>query len=254
MRIKLSLSISFMLLTAFSSCTPTMSGLQKSDAFTHNLIQSEGMSIGGVVDIEKPMSDSDRNKLSGILRNSIMDERENIRVSPLGNFINALGEDEAKRIWQIYQKNGTLSEAELQMISDKSPQNRFLVLAKLENNRTSTSSNYQSPRTEEDSKGNKTKIPGKTVVTTSRDVTYSINIYDLKLRNSAFSGSLSDKKSNSNEYQDKKQNLIDGIVSVVQAVNGTTPEEEHPAPSAPSFDEMSRTMFSGFAKNFPKKD
>ena len=216
------------------------------------------MAVGGVVSIEEKWDRAKINKFSNMLRTKIMNERENVRVSPVGSFVNAVGEDAALAIWQEYERNGVISQKHIDLMAQKMPRNRFIAFAKMENNAVTESSRYQEPRTEEDSKGRKKEVRGKTIVSATRDVSFSINIYDLKAKNSAFSGSLSNSSSRSTEYLDPEENnsLMAGVADVIRAAKGTENQQktQHKAPPPPKEEEVSEYIFSGFAKNFPEAD
>lgn len=252
-------SVFLAVIASTSSCTPTLSGLQVSESFTHDLISKEGMVIAGVVKADGPWDRNKNNMFSGMLANSIMNERKEFKVSPIGSFISAVGEDNASKIWHTYKTIGMLNKKELEMVAKKLPNKRFLILAKMDSDVVSESTSYQEPREDVDSKGNKTYVRGRTIARSSRDLSYTINIFDLKKLDSAFSGSMSNSASESKEYLDeeKSNSLLSGIADVIRASKGSENQKaqtEFKAPPPPGYDYITKYIFSGFAKNFPEKD
>ncbi len=76
-------------------------------------------------------------------------------------------------------------------------------------------------------------------------------MYDLRLNEIAWSGSISKNGMNQNEYKRAM-----GLIMVIEVIKGgpeTTDDRMYPYPKPPADTELLERIFSGFAENLPEK-
>jgi hypothetical protein len=80
-----------------------------------------------------------------------------------------------------------------------------------------------------------------------------MDIYDLVMGASVWSGSLSDYKSVESTYTKERDNALLAIVKVATRTDDSM-DQKYPYPEAPKNTDLASAIFRGFAKNFPKPD
>lgn len=231
-----------------NACATKVDGLQVSDAFTVENIRSHSIVSAGVVDSKQVLLRADSNAYAGVLLSKIKDERPYANVRAVETLINALGEDRYAEVLNKYSASG-LDAPSLDEIASKLPGVQFIALAKIESDITQKNSKETQASESKDDKGNVTKVEASIEQTHSRTVIASLNIYDLKNKNSAFSGQVSKTLEERRKYN---PDGLRGVISLVNAIRGEEQDKTYPYPEAPATRKVLGEVFEGFAENFPK--
>ncbi|MGA0164407.1 MAG: hypothetical protein ACO3LE_09240 [Bdellovibrionota bacterium] len=245
MRLSFYLTSLAFVLTA-TACTPKLSGLQISEAFTAQNVLNDRMIIGGVVSGETNLPPAKISSYSNMLRSAFMDERKEYATLPYGSFVGSLEADETKRVLDEYQKTGSLSDKTMKMLADKIDRARFFVMARIIRDQVKTGQSEKEGYYEKDSDGNLKWRNPQVNSWSEREALVSIDIFDLQRRNLAFSGMIEESKKKDKTYT---LSTLGAIRSIVSAARGSDP---YPAPPAPAIETILPNVFWAFAANLPE--
>lgn len=248
------LQVSSILLVAaalsFSSCATRIQGLTKSADFTYPNVKSGKLVVGGVTSVNGDVDYRKGMSLSNALKTQIVEEREDLSVTHAGMVAKSLGKEAYASILSSIENEGSLSSAQVEMLSAKIQGRRFLVFSKIENDQTNQN-RRQIDKT--DSNGNATG-ESEMVSSTSRSVDVSFLVYDLMKKEIAWSGTVNKRDTKESKFSVKKDS---GLVSLVKAIKGTeerSTEDLYPYPEAPGQQPLLVRAFRGFAENLPEED
>jgi len=227
------------------SCTTHIDNLQVDPSFTYQAVNSGKMAVGGVVSMVNPLKEDVRIRYGNLLRQSILAQREQFKVLFSGFVANKIGKNNYIKLINEYRGTGVLADNHLGTLKSKVNGVRYLLFAMVENDMVDK---YRSDT--KDKKSGDTTI----TTTTSRQVSCSLQIYDLTQSKIVWSGTVDKKYSNSNEFKkEKKDGLIDLVEAIGKAANNQK-QEEYAFPSPPALEKVLKRAFSGFAENFPEKE
>jgi hypothetical protein len=241
------------LLTALTfsvSCTTKVEGLYIKDDFKAPAVKSGKILTGGVVAEPGKFSLQKSNDYSNVMLAAFKDERKYIPLIPYSRFFNGVGEAQFTKIMQQYSK-ADLDEKTLSEVVAALKGVRYLALAKVDSNITTTGESETDAKEYKNEKGEKVRQPGKVTKTHTREIAATLHIYDLKAKAVAFTGQVKKSRENRAEYE---KNIVKSVVSIVNAVKGKDRSATYPTPPAPADRDVLRDVFEGFAENLPKKD
>ncbi len=235
---------------ALTGCATKVAGLKQSDTFTFPAVVGGKMAIGGVTSATANLDEGKRSSYATLLRNSILEERKEFNVEPVGTVINGTGANYA-RLMEEYRTTGSLSDQSLGLLREKLPRTRYVAFARLENDDVL---NDRSETQQTDKKGRPIEGSGKVIAKSERNVTAAIVVYDLKENNAAWTGSVTKSLTNTQQYN-RLQEL--GVVQLVKAIKGdgdASMDQKYPFPAAPETHKVLAKVFEGFGENLPKAD
>jgi len=240
------------------SCKTQVVGLQQDHSFTYDNALQGGFIVGGVVSLIDPMSDQQRMLYSEILAREFIDERPEFSVIRSGSLISAFSVAQYETWLDEFQLTGELSAPFSDAVKVHFPKARYLMLCRIEEDRVTqdhSESETDIADSEEDrKKGEYEYVQVDVSLTTSRQVGARLTIFDLQQHVVAWSGYVTQSRSNSNDSSrtfHKKHRWRNQIVDdFVQALIG---KNNQGYPQAPAFEEVIASVFEGFAENMPEE-
>jgi len=236
-------------LIAFSGCATKVTGLKKSNAFNYNNVKLGRIAVGGVTSAVERLNSREQTTYGNLLKAQILEERGSLSVASVGVLKKKLGKRRYNELMSEYEELGTVGPEWYSTLNNKIKRQRFLIFARIENNDVDQD---RTENTQYDSNGNPdyTNIVSKT----SRAITASIQVLDLKNQEVAWSGTITKTLSNSRNYRRREEM---GIVKLVKAIKGTqaqSKDAKYPFPAAPKTKNVLARLFMGFGENLPEKD
>ncbi|MBI4042327.1 MAG: hypothetical protein HY391_02515 [Deltaproteobacteria bacterium] len=229
-----------------SSCATKVLGLKQSSNFTYSAIMDGKIVVGGVTSALGPLEEGKSVSLANLLRTSILEERKSFSVGSVGGVMNRLGSPLYLQISNEFRMNAELSDESQKRLSKVFSDYRFVVFARIEEDEVTQN------RREESTTNDKGETLEKVIATSTRTITALLTVYDLRLNEIAWSGSISKNGMNQNEYKKAM-----GLIMVIEVIKGgpeTTDDRMYPYPKPPADTELLERIFEGFAENLPKKE
>jgi hypothetical protein len=230
-------------LYALVSGCATEAGLKRLDSTLNEIDLRQGkVAVLGVVKFEEP--DQVRPPLIAMLEKALREERRDIPLVPADSVRGRVGEERARRILLDYEYQGALEAGSLGELSDSLRGTaRFLLLARVEKDRTRTSARGIA--------GANTDVSGAgyAMGVTGRDARVAIHLYDLLRRTLAASAT----------YEGSSENTK-AILAPVAPGGGSRTEvtvgpaqspEEQGYPGAPELAQALEEPFRTFARELP---
>jgi hypothetical protein len=235
---------------AGTGCTPKVVGLRSDPSFNWNALSKGKLLTGGVASVSGDVSETERSYFSEIFKAQLIEVLPQLHVSPAGEVINQLGKEKYSKMLSDYQSSGEIAPIWLSELKSKLPGRTYIAFARVESNELDKNreSSYGY-----DKNGNKNLDSEKMTCSVTRMVTVKMDIYDLAMGLSVWSGSLSDRATRTSSYSVQKDGLVMSIVKVAHNVNETA-DQKYPYPEAAKTSEILSSIFRGFAKNLPKAD
>jgi hypothetical protein len=138
------------------------------------------------------------------------------------------------------------------------PDARFLILCRVESNHVSQDRQQTETKVadsaEDEKKGEYEHVRIEVTLTTSREISASLLIYDMELQRQVWTGFLEQTKSNSNSRSntiDNDRNWAEQIIGSV--LDSMISPDDMSYPEAPSVDRVLEGIFEGFAENMPER-
>jgi hypothetical protein len=252
------------------ACTTPIRGLDRDPSFNQAAIGAGGLAVGGVVDARRQLDPALRTSYADLLRTALRSERPDLTILPAAAVVSALGESHYEEMLREYREVGAPSAQFLRMLSKRIDRARYLVLARIDQDRT------RRWTTEEDVTDSKGKqIGSKTRYRHGRTVDVSLRIFDLDDGSTAWSGSIEKSSSNENTEDDpfpdpasslhKRQSvgkdlrdaavagLALGVLGALLDDGSSSPAAPRdPYPDPPDERSLLEQAFRGFAENLPK--
>ena len=233
-----------------TGCATKMVGLRHDPSFKYETAISGKMAVGGIATLSDELKLRDTDRAANVLRAQIIEARETYNVAPMGVVMNALGKKQHQKLVSAFNETGTLSPVWLNTLKKKLPNQRYVVLSRVEGNDINKD---RSESYDQDSKGNAIYSRSTIRSTVTRRVTTSFNIFDLQLQKSVWSGMLSKSARASNSFRKVDDKSIVGIIRAVKAQD-IPDEQRFPYPEPPQLVSVLGDIYRGFAKNLPKED
>ena len=252
-------AILFLITIALAGCKTQIAHLQQDPSFTYEAMTQHQLVVGGVVSMVDPeQSVLERVRLGEMLSRAFKAERGELQLISSGYLLKKLGSQDLAILQDSYQFTGTVEPSDVEHIRQLIPDARFLILCRIESNHISQ--DHQKTETpvadsaEDEKKGEYEHLRVEVTLTTSREVSASLLIYDLELQRQVWSGFLKQTKSNKNSSSntiDNDQNWVEQIVgSMFEAMIN---QDDMSYPEAPSVDRVLEGIFEGFAENMPER-
>ena len=232
-----------------TGCVTNVAGLVKSKDFTYSNVTSGRITIGGVVDVNKPLDTGEANSLAQLLKTAIIEERPNLRTLPTTMLKSELGGEKYNQILESNQKEGEVGPQVLKLLKGYS-RSRYVVFALMDQN--DVDKNRQE-RIVTDDKGNDT---GRSKITTTaeRRVAVQFRVVDTSTGTISWSGSINKTERNAQEFQKREKGAL---VAMIEAASGSednrSADERYPYPEPPKLRLVLAKVFEGFAENLPEE-
>lgn len=252
-RDRVRLFLLFAMVSVLIGCAARVDGLVHDKSFDYHAAVGGRLALVGVVSSVEPLSAAERSRHSELFRREILAEHKQYEVVSAGQVARKLGLHYTTML-DGYRDTATLADDDFARLQAANLKARYLVLARIDQNAVSQDRS-ENRQQRYDKKGK----PNGEVVTvaynTQRAVATLVTIYDVKTRQSVWSGSVAQQQSNSNRREREVANDINDILleALIDAAFGDQALEQR-YPTAPAFDRVLRSTFSGVAENLPKID
>ena len=252
MIILLLLSLIFVVICNGCATMPEIVNLKQDESFTHDEIVSGKMVVGGVVSIVNDLDESESIRYATMLRESFLTVRKEFVILPVEEVVQRLGKDLYQKILYDYKYTGELNLYFLKKLESYQTAFRYLLLVRVIENEVSESTEER-PRSEippqTDLLGNPIVEKIDVVLTATRRIGVSLDVYDLNKKILAWSGIINESKSKERTayFEEKDEDIVKSFALIpVRAFLEVTFR-----PSAPSTDKLLHKIFKAFAQNMP---
>lgn len=243
-------TLCLVLITSFQfvACTTPREVVEASESFQYNSIKNERMIVGGVISSVEELKPRERIKYSNQLRTHFNEKRNQLSVAPVGIVVSQMGRKNYNDLIEDYKNTGVVDAKWMQTLQSRVKGRRYVIFASIDSDDINK---FRNDIVDRDSKGNTIEGSEKVEVVTSRSISGSLKVLDLKQGKVVWSDSVTKGLSNRQTY--KRENTS-GIVSILNAVRGNAESEaaKYPFPQAPSKSRLIQWLFEGFAENMPE--
>ncbi|MEM7294010.1 MAG: hypothetical protein AAF420_11535 [Pseudomonadota bacterium] len=233
-------------------CAAHVEGLLVDEQFSHQSVVQGRLAIGGVVSVDGNLTGPLRNRYAGMFLREIRKERSTYPLISAGQVELKVGSEYPIAL-DDYRYINTLSAHNLGLFRNAVIGARYILFSRIEGT-TVQESREDEEIIKQDDLGNIIEEYVQVTLTRTRRVTAVVNIFDLETGASVWSGELSQRRSNNNEYRIDKDERFEGalISAVINTLLFGDTGREYPDP--PEFDEVLKAVFHGFAENFPEAE
>jgi hypothetical protein len=214
---------------------PEVFGLRHDPTFTPQSLDSGRIGVGGVTSIagDSVHSPSTRVGFESLLINSLREAHPQLQVASSGAVAAEFGDKAHGELLDRYRRVGELDSASLHEMSARLGKLRYVVFARIDadvidSTETVTLDSAQNEHTE---------------LSRSRTMTVGFHVYDMSLERSVWSGQFTERKHDSNNY-DQPRGLLEAVVSALLE------SREYPPP--PAQHKVLRPIFDSFAGSLPQ--
>ncbi|MBY0369463.1 hypothetical protein K2X33_02180 [bacterium] len=227
------------LVATLTACSTKIHGLRQSPSFSYVNLVNGKLVIGGVAESAGPLDEGTRSGYSALLRDALQENGKEYPVSSVEVVMEKLGL-QYDRIVNELQQVGSLSDESLRTLRRALPDTRYVAFARIENNEVTTD------RSE-------TQDSEKIVATANRNVTASLNIYDLELAEIAWSGTVSKTMGSSRQYTREKERGFARVLTAIKGPYTSAAEQKYPYPPPPGTQQVLTKVFEGFGEHLPTR-
>ncbi|MEM7209028.1 MAG: hypothetical protein AAF434_14490 [Pseudomonadota bacterium] len=240
------------ILACLAACAAHVDGLKVDESFSYPAIIGNRMAIAGVVSVDGDLGPVLRNRYAGMLLREIRDERKKYPLISSGEVEVKVGAEYTVAL-DDYRYINAMSAENLQLFRGAGLPARYFVFSRIEGTSIEQSRNDEEI-TRTDDLGKVIEDYIEVTLTTTRSVTAVFNIFDLVTGASVWSGEVTQRRSNTNDYRiDKDERFEDALISaVVNTLLFGDTGRDYPDP--PGFDTVLKSVFYGFAENLPEDE
>lgn len=185
-------------------------------------------------------------------------QRSWLNLIDAGRLRLAMGGEAYDRMRADYRVGAVASPAWLAAIKTALPEVGYALFALIEENATRAwrDENGVYEEREIDGEKRRVKIADETKAKASRRVSVSLSIYDLETGGEVWRGRVTKTAAAERTYTRNVRDASDTVGIVVDLIGGVNKsvEERYPYPSMPDERPLLRSVFAGFAENFPGDD
>lgn len=260
-KIFISLALAWLLGCSSTATSPVASSFKIHESFTREQIVVGNMGIGGVVSVVNDSEEPAADEHARLLRNALMTKRKDFVVLPIEKVKRIIGTDDYQVILEEYARSGHVSLASLREAQVMAGACRYIVFARITNNRVEEASQEY---TEEDweqspppgdqslsSEDQEERTPEEDIwveLITTRHMTASIDVYDLLRPMSVFHGTLNISESVRKEYaKTEDRNIAETFLRLPTHAFLETALQ----PKPPATARLLGKLFITFSKNMP---
>ncbi len=237
-----------------TSCATKVHGLRKTADFTYTNVQTERLTIAGIVHTGENWDYKKQISTANQFRVELQEKRRDLLVDNASPLIKKIGRGLYREILREIEEDGILSEKSLTILGQNITKRRYLVFARIE------SDIIENDRTESaitNAEGKETGDRNLTT-TTKRSMDINFSVYDIRNKYLAWNGIIKKSDRNDLEYTIRKRDGVDKIIDLVSAFsskkNTESMNKKYPFPKTPVDRDILAYAFRGFAENLPSKD
>jgi hypothetical protein len=226
------------LLVTACSTLPKVAGLEHDPGFDHSSLTSGGIAVAGFASSVDTLAAVDsQHTLATLLEAEIPLERPDVAVLSAAAVVESLGGEAYSDLMEEFARSGEIDSATLKSISRMLPDVRYAVFARLEEDVIS----------ESESSGPENDCEDLVEMSTEREVTIGLKVYDLSAGIPVWRGWISHSEEESDEHCGI--NLGSSFWELLAGALVDSVIYEHPP--APELAEVSGKIFEAFAKELP---
>lgn len=221
--------------------------LEQSASFNLPNVVNGRLAVGGVSAASGPIAESARQSYSSLLRRALVEQREDYPVLP--------AEEVQERLGVMYgpierelQNKGELGEVSLAVLRKELADSRYIAFVRIDNNEVVRD---RSETADKDSSGTVIEGSRKVIATANRNITASLTIYDLRLGEVAWRGTVSKKLGSSKQYDKEHEYTLTSVLNALQGKAAAVLDRKYPYPQAPGTEQVLTKVFEGFGERLP---